>query len=1598
MRKIYRTRSSARPSGKFRPPGRIRNSNEAYRCDANAQRMEDAAREPCMEGNYREEFRMKRLRIESAAAEVQGTVANPLCQDFSSEPRPNEADAYGNSIFNTGDEKENAFADCMNFDYELELDSQVHISPVCENSGGESAQVSKNVEFLTKYGVPESVACEYYDLGIRSLYEWQRECLELPGVCEGKNLIYSAPTSAGKTMVAEILLMKRLHEKKGKCLFVLPFISVVCEKEKYFKRIFASASMRVGAYYGSHNGPSLEDVDLAICTIEKANSMCNNMVANEKIHELSVVVVDELHMLSDEERGYIIEILLGKIMFVNKQNTKIIGMSATLPSLDLVKNWLDAEVYVTDFRPVQLDEFIMCEGKLYAKGTSKTIKTYSYPSGSSSDAIKDPDRLCPLVKESTKDGHGVLVFCPTRDRSEKCAMLIATNLRGTNGSTKERLVEVLGELEKCSTGLDTVLSRIIPNGVAFHHAGLTIEERDIIERSFREGKIKVLCATSTLASGVNLPSRRVIFRSVQRLEKSDYDQRKGRAGRKGLDSKGESIIMCQKTDVKKVNSVLTQPLPALVSRLREEDKGLERLLIEALSYGIISNDMQALKLVSCMFLSREVCEKDLSKATEETLMKLSTNEFIRQSNNVRDGASFKSKVSATKLGIASSASCMEPRDGLIVLKELQKASNALILSSELHLIYLVTPVNARIRPNWPVFSKAYHGLKDAELEVSKTIGVSERFISTAHRIRTDRPQSNRIQEEIRIHNRFYSALILYDLIREVPVAEVASKFELPRGHIQSHQASSSAFCGMVEVFCEKLGWHSLQVLFQQFKDRLHFGVEYELCELMKIEDMSAKCARVCFNEGLKTVSSVAVCSSQKICALVEKSLPFKSERLQDTGSARKSYAALAKKVIKQARRLVKQEKDELVLNAEKLALCLEDNCFENSSRRKTEESVAKTAKETDSMGNDGAIFEMPPSRLSCSGKLSLSSRSSTQELSLSQIAVSGVENIRDFLLFVEGLKQCEVFSFNLYVGENGLLNGILFSWDERSVKFIDFGKLKIQGIDNQLLLHTLKPFLENKTQMKVVVCMKDVWKYFIRHGISLSTECYDPVIANWLKDPKGDTEDLERIYLKYSNNMLGNNIVLSPLARAAKEVVAALVIYNKLSAEPDYSCSYNYLTSIEAPISHILGAMELNGFGFRKDTCDTLKEKLSQTLNDLEAEAYQCAGVVFSLTSPAEISRVLFGTLQLPYPMGKNNSIIEGVVKYSTAKETLEKLTHLHRLPALIIEHRRLSGMLTKCIYPLWNISSYSGQSGIDRIHPQTNTFSATGRICISSPCLQNIPNEFALAFPKGGLDSNINIREAFQAGNEHVLLCTDYSQIELRILAHLSCDTDLIRLLNVNEDAFKCIASELYEVERNNVTSEMRKKTKQLCYAMIYGIGLKNLAIQMKCSEEDAKGFLRKFKSKFKNIDVFVKETVTLCRSRGFCETLGGRRRYLEHIHSTEPKERFHAERQAINSSIQGSAADLVKKAMIKIENALDEKYGPIRIYPLEKQFRPEGRPLLVLQMHDEVVYEVHESQVSSVSQIVKSCMENVLPLRVKLPVKSSIGKQWGRLKPITE
>jgi DNA polymerase-1 len=528
---------------------------------------------------------------------------------------------------------------------------------------------------------------------------------------------------------------------------------------------------------------------------------------------------------------------------------------------------------------------------------------------------------------------------------------------------------------------------------------------------------------------------------------------------------------------------------------------------------------------------------------------------------------------------------------------------------------------------------------------------------------------------------------------------------------------------------------------------------------------------------------------------------------------------------------------------------------------------------------------------------------------------------------------------------------------------VDWPEEEFSLFSNSFLPIKIKDFLEDESLPKWVHDTKNTVKFFWEKGINLKGIKFDSMLASYLLNSSRTSHSLEQIYLERIKQPLWKEEAnLDPVKRAAFSVCAIRDLTPILESDLREQALDELLISLEIPLSYVLADMELTGIKISTRVLEELKVEAEKRLSLLEKEIFDLCGTQFNLSSPKQLSFVLFEKLQLS--KGKRTK-----TGYSTDISVLEGLRELHPVIKKIIEHRELSKLKNTYIDALPGLVDPEG-----RVHTtflQTST--ATGRLSSVNPNLQNIPvrSEF------GG-----RIRKAFIASSKnHFLLSADYSQIELRVLAHLSGDQKLKEIFFKDGDIHTDTACRIFKVSEDKVTSEMRRVAKTVNFGVIYGMSSYGLSQAISVSREEAQAYIDSFFQEHRQVKEYLERILETGRAGGFVTTILGRRRYIPDLNSSNKKLVQQAERMAINAPIQGSAADIIKLAMIELYRVLKEK---------------GLRSKLVLQVHDELVLDCPQEEMEQICEIVRRTMSQAFPLSVPLKVELKRGADWFEMEKI--
>ncbi|KAK5650132.1 hypothetical protein RI129_001161 [Pyrocoelia pectoralis] len=781
-------------------------------------------------------------------------------------------------------------------------------------------------ELGSYYGLPKQVEnlIKKYK-GIENLYDWQHECLNLPAIKQRKNLIYSLPTSGGKTLVAEILILREILCRSQNVIFVLPYVSIVQEKVWALSQFGVALDFLVEEYAaGKGVYPPRKrryKNSVYIATTEKALGLVNSLIEKGRLGELGLIVIDELHLIGEEQRGPTLETLLTKLMYT-ADDIQIVGMSATIGNLSDLCQFLNADVYTRNFRPVELIEYVKCGQKIAKVNFNTNVDdifeftretNFNY---SEKQSKIDPDHLGALVMEVVPTGS-CLIFCATKKNAENVSKLLC-------GVVSRKLMEhkvlekkqLFKALENDAT-ICEILKISIPYGIAYHHSGLTTEERRLIEEAYRAGVLTVICCTSTLAAGVNLPAKRVIIRkpyiAQDFINLSRYKQMVGRAGRAGFGEVGESILICKLNEIEKVKELFISPMDQTLSKLHEsEHSRLRQLFLSCIALGTANTKTQLEIVISKTLLAVQQTQlnvniKTLVKKVMNDLNKLGAIQvdsnnvplsditftlpssvsilqlyyisismiyclFQSPSKNVDKTLKRKriidnnTKLMVSKLGNAAMKGNLSLTDAHLLYTDLTKAKESLVLLNCLHLLYLVTPYSLveLIKLDKSQFHHVLMQLKSEERKTATVLGITESCIV---RMLSNQPIKT---VSTSVLNRFYMSLMLYELWNETSVLDVSEKYQVSRGIVQTLMTNAATFASNVVNFCEQIDdlWAFVYLL-KGMSQRLSHCCCRDILPLMELPAVKQGRAKQLFNAGFTTLQSIAKADPNNLVQSIE---------------------------------------------------------------------------------------------------------------------------------------------------------------------------------------------------------------------------------------------------------------------------------------------------------------------------------------------------------------------------------------------------------------------------------------------------------------------------------------------------------------------------------------------------------------------------------------------------------------------------------------------------------------------------------------------------------------------------------------------------------
>ena len=581
-----------------------------------------------------------------------------------------------------------------------------------------------------------------------------------------------------------------------------------------------------------------------------------------------------------------------------------------------------------------------------------------------------------------------------------------------------------------------------------------------------------------------------------------------------------------------------------------------------------------------------------------------------------------------------------------------------------------------------------------------------------------------------------------------------------------------------------------------------------------------------------------------------------------------------------------------------------------------------------------------------------------------------IDSSLSFNLLLKKLNNSSVVSYKLFTNKKNSLNdkviGISLCWEQNKAYYLSFVEdFKIEQI---------KLFFENEKIEKISDNIKNDIKTLNQYNIKIKGEIFDTTLAHYIINPDTDhsIDQLSETYLNYSltdaqlligkgkNQKLLSDLQINQIKDISCEQADVNLqlkqLFKKELNETNLSGLFN---EIEIPLLRVLANMEIEGINLDIKFLEILKKELVTDISTLENVIFKEAGQTFNISSPKQLGEVLFEKMELSKKPKKTKT-----GQYSTSEDVLTELSTKHDFAKNILKFRSLTKLMSTYVDSLPN----QVLSLTNRVHTEyLQTVASTGRLSSVNPNLQNIPIR---------TERGKKVRKAFiPRDKDHLLLAADYSQIELRIIASMSEEKNMIKAFNNNEDIHSSTASAVFGIPVNEVTREQRSNAKTVNFGIIYGVSAFGLSNQTDLSRSESKDLIETYYIKYPNLKKFISDQISFARVNGYVETLSGRKRYLKDINSSNGLVRSGAERNAVNAPIQGTAADIIKIAMINIQNRL-----------IKEQMTSK----MLLQVHDELVFDVFKPELDKATAIIKEEMESAYKLNIPLIVDIDHGLNW--------
>jgi helicase len=695
-------------------------------------------------------------------------------------------------------------------------------------------------KLLTQYNFPPEYKDALLASGITTLHPPQADAIDA-GILDGKNVVLAVPTASGKTLMAELAMLKAIFEKGGRCLYIAPLKALASEKYREFQKKYAKLGIKVGIAIGDLDSPSshLKNYQIVIATAEKVDSLLRSRV-DWLVNNIAVVVLDEIHVINDPSRGPTLEILTTRIRLLNP-DMQLLALSATVSNAKDMADWLNATAVISSWRPIPLHEGVYYNGRLtYENGNVRVIHE---------DA---PEKVQQLVMDTLRGKGQALVFVNSRRSTQAVARelcryvgkLLTVEEQTILKSIADDLAPSLDSTKVCKK-----LAEVVIHGVAFHHAGLKPSQREAIEENFKKNIIKVICCTPTLAAGVNLPARRAIIRDAKRyasgvgsvfIPASEYKQCAGRAGRPQYDEYGEAVLIAKSLadqDALFERFVLAPPEP-IISKLSDEAK-LRIHVLSSIAGGYVNDVNSMFEFLSHTFLAHQHKGANLVELVGSIFDFLHKEQFIEKSGF---------RFFPTPFGTRVSRLYIDPMSAIIIKKGLARIASGSNFSG-IGILHLICSC-----PDSEMLSAGKKNQEDLEDFGNK---VADELILT--------------RDDIQSMQDYYTSMAVlktvWMLLRwmdEEKEEDVCERFDIGPGDIFRLTESAQWLLYAAQSIAEVYQFKKLSHFLESLKIRVRYGIKEELLELATLKGIGRIRARILFRHGYEKLADLNKASEDEL--------------------------------------------------------------------------------------------------------------------------------------------------------------------------------------------------------------------------------------------------------------------------------------------------------------------------------------------------------------------------------------------------------------------------------------------------------------------------------------------------------------------------------------------------------------------------------------------------------------------------------------------------------------------------------------------------------------------------------------------------------------